>query len=349
MHQADAGDVDWFFTIPQPTITYIPPPVHTVDAGDVGWTFIIPQPTVTYVPPPMHRVDAGDVAWSFAVLQPTVTYTAPPMHTVDAGDVSWIFAVPRPTVTYTPPTLDHTVNAGDVGWSFNVRRPTISYFAPVTTFFLLVDWAGDGSFSHPDSDVSRDVVADIDCTRGRGDYGSQLFGRSEAGILRTRLRNDEGKYDVLNVQSSLGDLITTRRMVRLSMAYPNIAETTLWTGYLDKISGKERRGGRDTVDLLALGPLALLGDARPVIPAGQNESIGSIMGRLIEASIPGLDNSLVESTRTIPRWVKPAEETALVSARQLEETEFGLFRERPDARFVLEGRNHRLTASARPA
>ena len=53
----------------------------------------------------------------------------------------------------------------------------------------------------------------------------------------------------------------------------------------------------------------------------------------------------MESTRTIPRWVKPAEETALVSARQLEETEFGLFRERPDARFVLEGRNHRLTAS----
>ena len=102
----------------------------------------------------------------------------------------------------------------------HVRRPTVSYFAPVTTFFLLVDWAGDGSFSHPDSDVSRDVVADIDCTRGRGDYGSQLFGRSEAGILRTRLRNDEGKYDVLNVQSSLGDLITTRRMVRLSMSYP---------------------------------------------------------------------------------------------------------------------------------
>ena len=91
----------------------------------------------------------------------------------------------------------------------------------------------------------------------------------------------------------------------------------------------------------------LLGEARPVIPAGQNESIGSILRRLIEASVPGLDNSLVESIRTIPRWVKPAEETALVSARQLEETEFGLFRERPDARFVLEGRNHRLTASAR--
>ena len=234
MHQADAGDVDWFFTIHQPTITYIPP------ASALRWTRATLAGHLSFPSQRSHMsrhqcttVDAGDVDVVFRCSSANSgSYTPPPMHTVDAGDVSWIFAVPRPTVTYTPPTLDHTVNAGDVGWSFNVRRPTVSYFAPVTTFFLLVDWAGDGSFSHPDSDVSGDVVADIDCTRGRGDYGSQLFGRSEAGILRTRLRNDEGKYDVLNTVSSLGDLITTRRMVRLSMAYPNIAETTLWTGIL---------------------------------------------------------------------------------------------------------------------
>ena len=206
MHTVDAGDIDWSFTIAEPsgqlyTAAYAPsrcrrrglvfpysPADHhlhpaTNAHGGRGrhWLDVYHSPANGHVCPTTHA-HGGCRGCSRGLLlffrTSSFTYTAPPMHTVDAGDVSWIFAVPRPTVTYTPPTLDHTVNAGDVGWSFNVRRPTVSYFAPVTSFFLQIDWAGDGSFSHPDSDVSADVVADIDCTRGRGDYGSQLFGRS---------------------------------------------------------------------------------------------------------------------------------------------------------------------------
>ena len=64
MDLVDAGDVDWSFTVPEPTITYTPPPLdHTVNAGDVSWTFHVSQPTVTHIPlvPIDHRIDAGDV------------------------------------------------------------------------------------------------------------------------------------------------------------------------------------------------------------------------------------------------------------------------------------------------
>ena len=63
----DAGDVNWAFAIPEPTVSHTQP--TSVDAGDVSWAVDIPQPTVTHTQP--ARVDAGDIT-----LGPSISPTA---------------------------------------------------------------------------------------------------------------------------------------------------------------------------------------------------------------------------------------------------------------------------------
>ena len=110
----------------------------------------------------------------------------------------------------------------------------------------------------------------------------------------------------------------------------------------------ERRGGRDTVKFQALGLLALLAESRPPVAAGINEGIGSILGRIVDAVVSGLDNSLLASTRQIANWVRNTRQTALESSRELEETEAGFLKETREGPLALEGRNARATGSRVP-
>ena len=212
-----------------------------------------------------------------------------------------------------------------------------------------MDWAGDGSFSHAGSDISADLVGELEFSRGRGSFGSQLYGRSIAGILTCTLRNSSRQYDQLSVQSSIGSLLTSQRQVRVTLEYDGVLPEVEWSGYLDTVEPVERRGGRDTVKFQALGLLALLADSRPSVAVGINEGIGSILGRIMDAVVSGLDNSLLASTRQIINWVRNPRHTALESARELEETEAGFLYEHRDGRLALDGRNARATGSSIPA
>ena len=220
---------------------------------------------------------------------------------------------------------------------------------PIVRFTIEVDWAGDGLYQHPGSDITGDVVGDLEFGRGRGSYGSQIYGRSSAGILMCTLRNDSRQYDSLSVQTSIGNLLTSQRRIRVKLSYPDAAERIEWSGYLDSVAPKERRGGMDIVKLQALGVMALLQEARPLVAVGAKETIGSILGRIVEAIVPGLDNSLLTSTRVLARWVRNPLHTGLESMRELEETEVGfLYEHREGNRLVLEGRNDRAIAGRTP-
>ena len=154
-HAVNAGDVNWSFDVPEPTVRHTRS--HTVDAGDISWTFDIPQPTVTHstsqpgtdtrsmpvtclgpsmfhsLPSPIpsaypdaHAVNAGDVAWTFDVPQPTVTHTVfgPQDYTIDAGPVEWVFDIPQPTVTHVPKPDDFRLPAATRTLTpINTRRP----------------------------------------------------------------------------------------------------------------------------------------------------------------------------------------------------------------------------------
>ena len=99
----------------------------------------------------------------------------------------------------------------------------------------------------------------------------------------------------------------------------------------------------------ALGVLALLQESNPLVSASMNETIGSIMRRIVDSVVTGLDNSLLASTRQIARWVKNPIHTGLQSMRELEETEAGFLYEHRDGRLVLEGRAHRVVSVQTPA
>ena len=288
-------------------------------------------------------MDAGDAAFGFALPQPTVRLLGSNVHAVDAGDAAFAFALPQPT---TAVLGNYQVDAGPANWAFDL--PAIFIGAPLIGFKVEVDWAGDGQFAHPASDITGDLLGNLEFSRGRGSYGSQLYGRSVAGILRCKLRNDSRQYDALSVQTSIGTLLTSQRRIRALLTYPPQPQSVQWSGYLDSVGPRERRGGMDTVSLTSLGVLALLQEAYPLVAGGLNESIGSIMGRVVESVVPGLDNSLLASSRPISRWVRDPEQTALQSVRELENTEAGFLYERKDDRLVLEGRSDRSTASRVP-
>ena len=235
--------------------------------------------------------------------------------------------------------------SGDWTVAYSTAAPPVA--PPIPTFLLEVDWGNDGTFSHPDADVSGDVVArhGIYCERGRGGHGSILYDQSRAGVLRVVLRNDDRKYDAISAESALGSLVTSQRLVRFSMSYPGVALTVLWTGYLDHIRPVERRSRRDELSMRALGLITLLNEARPLVTSVANDTIGGAARRVAEAAVPGIDTSLIVSTRSLVRWFKVPDETAAEAEFELERTEAGFFYEARDGRPVLETRNHRITAS----
>ena len=82
---------------------------------------------------------------------------------------------------------------------------------------ILIDWNGDGSFSHPLANVYGDVEKQGGVNSGRGRYfrGTQ-FPRAAAGQLDFVLRNDHGKFNPLATeQDSLGQLVETKKRVQV--------------------------------------------------------------------------------------------------------------------------------------
>ena len=80
---------------------------------------------------------------------------------------------------------------------------------------VLVDWSGDGDFGDTGEDITSDVLQVL-WTRGR-DYASGFVGRSTAGRLSARLRNDSDRYSSFNSGGSLYG----RRLGRVPLHLPD--------------------------------------------------------------------------------------------------------------------------------
>ena len=188
-HAVDAGDANFVFAIPQPTVTHTARVTtdHAVNAGAAAFSFTIPQPSVTHTPhvPTDHAVNSGDVAFAFALPEPTVTHTprVTADHAVDAGAASFAFAVPQPSVTHTERvTTDHAVDAGDASWAFAIPQPTVTHTPPAQTLVL------------SDSD---DTGLDVDCkallvASDAGTVGNFIYEDADRGGTDTPLDGELG-------------------------------------------------------------------------------------------------------------------------------------------------------------
>ena len=219
--------------------------------------------------------------------------------------------------------------------------------ADLAAYRLEVDWEGDGLFTNAYSDVSADLLATPKAKRGRN-YGSMVYGRSIAGELVCKLRNtDSNRYDRFNTNSPLHELVLPGRMVKLSMnPTPGTSTTftTIWAGYLDSIKPIERRGGRDEVQLRALGILAELTQTIVSSSMQTNVTPGTAIGLVLTAGGVGTARrgTIATGLRTMSRWWA-RRQSALQSIRQIEESEGGFLFEEADGKISFDAEYSRLT------
>ena len=211
-------------------------------------------------------------------------------------------------------------------------------------YVLEIDWDGDGNFANAHADVYPDLLSCI-ARRGR-DYGSMLYGKSIAGILRATLRNDDHKYSRFNALSPLHNLVTPGRKVRLRIAPPgDSAYTTIWGGTLFEIDPQPRTGGNDEVRLIAYGPLADFTQRDVSVamqaPAG-GITVADAAGLVFTAAgFPTGSRGPVGGNRRMSRWWSPTQQ-AIKALRELEDTELGFLKETKDGKPALESENARL-------
>ena len=114
---------------------------------------------------------------------------------------------------------------------------------------MRIDW-GAQFYANAHSNITDRITSGIDFERGRN-TASAILGRSQAGILRCELQNDDGLYDEENPDSALAGLVRPGLQVQLRNGV-----TPLWTGVLDSIPTQYALNGQHRAQLTAYGVLS---------------------------------------------------------------------------------------------
>ena len=351
-HAVNAGAVSWVFDLPEPTVTYTPRVTadHAVDAGAVSWVFNLPRPTVTYTPNPDTApsfVDDTGVTQSWTiniaftdVHVPVASGTPTPTYAVVGSLPAGVsFSTSSRVISGTPTatgsgtiTIRATNSEGSDDWTAAYTTAVAPTTSGVVT--LEVDFDNDGSFSHPASDVTVDLVRNsLRTTRGRT---LQSRRKAVAGRLEAKLWNRAAKYNPINSSSPIYEKDLTGVQVRVK-----IDGVTVWGGILD--TPRYRQRPVPQLDIIALGRLSTL--RQPVSVAGQtSKTVGSI-AKLVGDAI-GLTTTYLTGGKTLDRWKGVTDQDALGVLHDLEETEEGFLFERLDGELALEGENARSTGDS---
>ena len=142
-----------------------------------------------------------------------------------------------------------TNGIGTSSWSSSgtVTTREEGVVTPIGKYAVEADWSGDGRYSHGSSDLySRLIKKEIKTDRGRN-YASQVFGRTVAGGMNLTLRDEDGLYDSLDVNSPLYRVGIEGTSVRLRMNDIDDSSVwhNLWSGKIDNSDPKQKRGGQD--------------------------------------------------------------------------------------------------------
>lgn len=109
---------------------------------------------------------------------------------------------------------------------------TVSGGGPSVTFAwqVLIDWAGDGSFSHP----LRDVSADWTLMNWRLGFREAFASMSDEAEAQIELLNTDGRYNPDNTTSPLWGKVRPNRQVRIR-ALVNGVPRTMYTGQIEGV------------------------------------------------------------------------------------------------------------------
>ena len=212
-------------------------------------------------------------------------------------------------------------------------------------YALLVDWDGDGSFSHPLTDAFGDLTkgGGVRTSRGRN-YASMIYGRSVAGTLEATLVNYAGQYDRF-AGSDLSGLLLPRRRIVFVMAVDSVAYR-LWTGFLDEVKKVERTGGNDVVRVRATDILGDLARTDCGVAYMATTTVPNAVTAVLDAAgIADDDRGAIAGTTQIDDYFAP-DAKALLHLRQLEEAEAGFLWLTGGGKVRFDGVNDRYTRSA---
>ena len=206
---------------------------------------------------------------------------------------------------------------------------------------LLVDWDGDGSFSHPLTDAFGDLTkGGVKTTRGR-DYASMIYGRAVAGTLNATLVNYDGDYDRFST-SDLSGLLLPRRRVIFVLAAAGEAYR-LWTGFLDEVKKIDRTGGNDVVRVRATDILGDLARTDCGVAYMATTTAGEAAVAVLDAAnIDAGDRGDIQGPTQISNYFA-TDAKALLHLRELEETEAGFLWVSGAGKINLEHVNQRYT------
>lgn len=229
-------------------------------------------------------------------------------------------------------------------WSFRYALSGVANGAETQHRFKVeIDWDNDGNFANAYSDVSSDVIGEVQTERGfEGD--SQLSLRATAGTATFTLRNTNGKYSSLNASSVLFGSLRNGLLVRVWALTPYTA--ILWTGKLDSmllLSSSESGSGEPVARVRGVGLLRDIGEQSRLVTTAliTGAMPGTIVSALLTAG--GVTESADVDAGSVPvgpYWKENA--SLLASLQEMEEHEFGRFYETRLGGFRFEERYARL-------
>ena len=222
--------------------------------------------------------------------------------------------------------------------------------ATTTTYALHVDWNNDGDFGDT-GEVITDRVMSVKFERGR-DTTSQLTGRSIAGRLTAILNNQSNDYSPFNTSSPLTGLLLPGRPVRFvigsassfTYTFPfDFTDTALWSGFLESIKPTVITGQMRTVELVAVGALAMINRKKVQVGTQTNQRTDQLIGTILDsAGWPAGDRDLEVGHTTVKSYWNSGG-SALAAIREVEETEAGFIYEKRDGSIKFEDRTFRMT------
>jgi hypothetical protein len=204
------------------------------------------------------------------------------------------------------------------------------------TYTYLVDWTGDGSYSHAWSDISE-YVLDASFQRGAVDGIPSQVG---AGSLALKLDNSSAIFSPDNESSPLYSLIVPFLRVRLIMSVGGPAY--MFTGFMEAIDpAVGLPSTTSTASLKAYGIISRIQDEEAWISLQENITTGWLAGAILNAAGIGAGDYDAETgLSTIAKyWLKPGS-GLLTAIRDLEAEELGHIVEDPEGQVVFWDRTH---------
>ena len=211
----------------------------------------------------------------------------------------------------------------------------------IATYKVEIDWLNDGAFTGTSDDVTANVRG-LNFTRGRN-YASQLVGRSVSGRANIVLQDVAGTYSPNNTNSAITGNVLPGRAVRISMdPTGDPSFTTKWYGYTDRIIPRPDVRSINTVQVVALGPLAYVNRGNVRVAMQKDVITSTAIGTILDAvGWPAADRELATGQTTMTRYWA-GEQRTLNALRTVESTEAGFLYETPDGKIGFQDRHSRF-------